>query len=234
MRLTSKVHSKASELPKDSKIINSFEEVVGFLDMNGINNLVIGSCATLSHFDYAYRLPGDIDFVINKKDLRNLENIANGKYDLINMNGFYQFYVGKLKIHIVVDDFKFIDPENRQIIGSINLLLPPSLTTERAIEFRPVCGCKAINICVPIIEICFVLNLLAPVNTHSIEDAIMIVNNFKLQIHIMVDFLDSHSGWSDLFCERIDNMIRFISQTEELRNLKTVDFLVELFDRVYL
>ena len=188
MQLTKPLVEKLKEKSKDYNVFDSLHKVTAFFHSKGTDVVTIGSCAVASHFNYIYRLPNDIDLVISQKSFKPIESNLNDTYNLIEKNGYHEFYVDRFKVHLVIDSLKIIDFKTNDIFTQIDLDLPKDFIESKKLISK--LDGRDVPIKTPKIEIGFLLSLLGPLNTNTTEDAIKILESFNLDPTIVLSFID--------------------------------------------
>lgn len=214
MSVKNSIISKLSEDSKDSKLIHSISLFLNHLEMTSIDYICIGSLAIFSYFDNVFRLPNDLDVVIESHSLNKLKNSFG--YEFKQRLGFYEALIDKFKIHIVIDGLKIIDFSKESIIGTVNINFKEK--TRKSINF--LADSKQITINVPRIETLFLLNLLTPLNSNIILDTIRILGKYDLENERIKNILIQNELFKDIFEYRLFQLQELFSKREVILHSK--------------
>lgn len=223
--------AKLRESSKDKIFYSLVTEFLFQCAENKINPLIIGSCATQSYSDYAYRIPGDLDIVIRHDEFNIIRNIQ--LFEVTQHNGFYEILFKNLKVHVIISIFDLINKENGNTVGTINFdSIKENWLTINELSFRSCCSRRTIRIKVPIVEIVFLLNLLKPINTNTMHDTIYLFNNYHMNNEVMIEFINIHRNIAELFLHRINDLAQMISSTYNLSSQYVSKKLISIFDNI--
>lgn len=174
---------------RDTNFGESLEYFLSFLDSLKVNYIVVGSCAIQSYFDYMNRVPNDIDIVlpecqiikikascVNEPDLKFKEHpVANKLY-----------YKNYCHLHLIPENMKLVDKINQTVFSKVNIFFEDRTVQN---EISLLNYKEKIHIRVPILEYIYCMNLFTQLDTNIVNDSIHILENYKLNIELVYEFV---------------------------------------------
>ena len=156
----------------------------------GVEHIVFGSTALQSYFPYCRRLPGDLDILIDEKDIPRIQNAAlNENYvrfightvacKLVYRENFY--------LHLVPKEMRIVDKVDDTVFTRVNLFFPDRTEPKclRLIGFT-----EEIKLQVPVLEYLFCMHMNRALDSNTFSDYVSLLESYSLNVTLLEEFIE--------------------------------------------
>lgn len=163
----------------DEQVAQSVAAVAGMMRALGLDYAVFGSCGIQTYFEHFFRLPNDIDIVVEKEAVSALRTYcAEEGHKFIEEFGRSKVHLGGFPVHVIPGLFSSINKATNMIFAQIDLRSFISETVGR--RMRLPCATSEPEIKVAPLELCLFMDLLRTVNTNSLMTVFFVFRHLDI------------------------------------------------------